>query len=188
MPHNASTVKNFRGDYPYVLVFEAVVRMCSPRQLDFNVRNFREVNLLTKMGKIPNLYSTYFAFDYNPNIFHQMSDIFVGSLNPLDKSSFEKTYLHYAHFFQHEENSSQNFCLYMSNRNYRNDLSGYKMEDRYKMYAKELTKETERIKEDFSKFFGQDGSVMISKITKNKHLANMKDDLKKYESYNKTKI
>lgn len=61
---------------------------------------FREVNLLNKIGKIPNLYSSYYEYDYTPNDHPIMSQIFNKQPTAVNKKNFESTYIQFVHFCQ----------------------------------------------------------------------------------------
>ena len=65
----------FKGDFPYVLVFEAAIKRAALFQTPENLKMFREVNLLTKVGKIPNMYSSLYKCDYAPSIHPLVSEI-----------------------------------------------------------------------------------------------------------------
>ena len=47
----------------------------------YDVEMIRKVNMLKKLGKIPNMYSRFFKVDYNPNNYPLFSEIF-------DRNSF----------------------------------------------------------------------------------------------------
>lgn len=65
VPDDVSLLNNaFRGDFPYVLLLETAIKRAAPFQTPANLKLFREVNLVVKTGKIPNMYSSFYQYDY----------------------------------------------------------------------------------------------------------------------------
>lgn len=127
IPENGELPESLKYDYPYVVQFHVIFDRKRKVGDGVSVKQKRLIKLMENRGKIPTLFLEYYPFEFSPQAIPLVSEILLGKQSTMSKDSFEKCYEAYLDFFQHEENSSQNYCLYLSQKKQLKKKSGYFM-------------------------------------------------------------